>query len=689
MSMKKTTLLIVLCAAMQVQAQEGVTLKEVVVDGTRTVQLADRQVIYPTRQQREAATSGYSLLQQLGLPHIRIDAAAHTIAALNATGTIEVRINDVAATKDDLLSLDMQAVEAVEFIDHPDVRYGEGVAYVINIKVKHPVSGYALGADLSQALTHRRGDGSLYAKWNMGRSEVGASYSADYSHDRGTRSTEHTTYAMADGTVADVLRSTLGSDERSRHHALQLSYSLADSLRVFQARLNHSQPIGTERTVRDRLTAVNGLSSAYADHNHSRTKRPSLDLYFHRRLPHRQELTANVVGTYIDTRDHTERNELTPYIYHTRGKTYTLWSETVYENHLPLFNVSAGAQWIQRYSDNVYEGAADAHNRMHTSGQNLFGQLSGRLWQQLSYVAALGVSRRYFRQADNRQTFLLCRPKLSLGLPFGHGWRLKYDFEIAQHMSQIALISQVSIKQNAFETLVGNPDLKPNRVTSHELRLSYTKPRLMLELKGYCRMNFDCNMEKTVRLADTDAPADIGTPFLNTQANQKGCHFFVVQPFVQCDIVPKRLSLTAYAGFYRYFNYGDDYTHTYNAVNGAAWLQAYLGRFTLMAYADNGYNWMEGENRGHQAPFWQLSATCRVSSQLQLSLRCSRPFSAHPADMKTDILNRYIHRHYVSTSASQGNLLMLNLTWNMSHGRQYRDINRTMNHRDTETGILK
>ena len=57
MSMKKTTLLIVLCAAMQVQAQEGVTLKEVVVDGTRTVQLADRQVIYPTRQQPEVAAS--------------------------------------------------------------------------------------------------------------------------------------------------------------------------------------------------------------------------------------------------------------------------------------------------------------------------------------------------------------------------------------------------------------------------------------------------------------------------------------------------------------------------------------------------------------------------------------------------------------------------------------------------------
>ena len=34
--------------------------------------------------------------------------------------------------------------------------------------------------------------------------------------------------------------------------------------------------------------------------------------------------------------------------------------------------------------------------------------------------------------------------------------------------------------------------------------------------------------------------------------------------------------------------------------NGCS-LQAYLGRWTLGAYADNGWNFIEGEHRGHQA----------------------------------------------------------------------------------------
>ena len=34
-------------------------------------------------------------------------------------------------------------------------------------------------------------------------------------------------------------------------------------------------------------------------------------------------------------------------------------------------------------------------------------------------------------------------------------------------------------------------------------------------------------------------------------------------------------------------------------------------------------------------------------------------------------------------------MLTLKLSYRLDHGRQYRDIQRTMNHSDSETGILK
>ena len=678
----KRFLFCMLLAPMSLLAQE-VKLQEVTVSGARVVQQADRQVIYPTRQQLEASTSGYSLLQKLTLPHIRIDETTHSITALSASGGVEVRINDVKATTDDLLSLDMQAVTSIEFIDSPGLRYGEDVAYVINIIVRKPTAGYTVGADLTNALTTVSGSEMLFGKMNFGRSEVGLSYSLQYLRDRTDyRSDSH--YLLQSGTVVDINRNSIDNRHTLLSNDLQLTYSLSDSLYVFQAKLNGQ---GDLRPERDRwLIDVNG---AVVENNSStRQQSPSLDLYYQQHLTKNQTLTANVVGTYIHSKADNENNEGTPYLYHTTGDTYTLWAEAIYENRLKPFTLSAGLQYGYRYSDNLYEGDASAHNVMRTNYSYGFSQLKGRIWKRLAYAAGFGISHWHYRQDAHHRRFLLLRPKLSLAYPLGQHWRVKYNFEISQHVSKIALISDVQIKQNAMETLVGNPDIRPNRVTSHDLRLTYTTPRLMNELQGYYRLNARCNMNKVIRQSGNEFPT-VTTPFILTQTNARGCDFFFIQDFNRWTIIPDKLELTVYGGIYRYFNYGDDYTHTYTSFNGAAWLQAYLGRWTMMAYADNGYHWMEGEGRGHQGADWQLSASYSLSSELTAALYVRHPFCAHPLSNHSEKVNRYIQRDYVSHQPNDGNRLMLTLTWNLSHGRQYRDIQRTMNHRDTDTGILK
>lgn len=679
--MKRIVFLVFLSAsAAWMQAQE-VELKEVVVKGARVVQQADRQVIYPTQQQLESSTSGYSLLNKLALPHIRIDEPLHSITALAASGRVVVRINDTDASVADLLSMDMKAVERIDFIDHPGVRFGDDVAYVIDIKVLQPVSGYVVGADLTQALTTANGNGTVFGKWNMGKSELGVSCNAKYQHATGYRQHESATYLLNDGSLYHTERRLLSSTSSSKGYGIGLTYSLCDSAYVFQAKLNMSAPIGPSRSSDRRLFTEEGATTTFDNEGYSKSKSPSLDLYFHRDFRQHQSLTANFVATYIGSSSHTESNEGSAYAYDTRGKTYSLWAETVYENRLRPFNLSAGVQFGQRYMDNHYTGDADAHNSLHTSMLYGFGQLSGHLWQKLGYVAGFGLSRRYFSQDRHKHDFLLMRPKLSLSYPLTRRLRLKYDFEISQHVSQIALISSVSIKQNSRETLLGNPDIEPNRVTSHDLRLTYTTPTLMAELQGYYRLNDNCNMPKVTRTADNR--------FLTTQTNQKGCDFFFIQPLIRWTIIPEKVDFTAYCGLYRFFNYGDDYTHTYTSANGAAWLQAYLGRWTITAYGDNGWNWMEGENEGHQGANWQMSASYRLSRSLTLSAYAGYLFCAHPTGMRSELKNRYIKKSYASTDSDAGNSLTLNLTWHFAHGRKYRDINRTLNHKDTETGDRK
>ena len=662
--------------AVTAQNEKTVTLDEVTVKGARIVQKVDGQWIYPTKEQIAASPNGYSLLAKLALPHIRVDEAMNSITALTNLGTVQVRINDIVATREDLQTLDLLGIEHIEFIDNPGVRYGEGITYIINIKVKKPVSGYVLGTQLTNTLTTINGNETVFGKVNRGRSEFAINYNIYYHHFKGQAYDERASYQLENGDIKTMHRQSKSIQNKNLSHQAQLTYSLSDSSYVIQAKLSGRTNIHPQK--RDAEMLLNGIP--YDEHSASRTSSPSLDLYYHQDFLRHQSLTANVVGTYIRTKGETQNSEGSVYQYATDGKTWSLWSEAIYENRLKPFTLSSGIQYGQRYSHNVYQGDAEAVNDMHTSSLYLFTQLKGHLGK-LNYMGGLGVSRRYYRQGDAKDNFWLFRPKFTVSYPLANRLKLKYDFEISQHVSQIALVSDVSIKQNSMETILGNPDIHPNRVTSHHLTLSYSSPRFTSELQGYYRINSHCNMEKYIRKDGH---------FYQTQTNADNeCNFFYFDSYNQWDVIPDKLTATVYGGIYRFFNFGEDYTHTYTSFNGGCSLQAYLGRWTLGAYADNGWNFMEGEHRGHQAPAWYFTCNYRVSSALSISLYAQHPFSQHPLTNKTEVVSRYVQKEISQHYRDYGNMVTLKLSYRLDRGRKYRDIQRTMNHKDSETGILQ
>ncbi len=681
------------------QDEKQVTLEEVTVKGARVVQKVDGQWIYPTKQQIAASPNGYSLLAKLTLPHIRVDEAMNSITALTNLGSVQVRINDIVASREDMQTLDMQGIERIEFVDNPGVRYGEGIAYIINIKVRKPISGYVLGTQLTNTLTTVNGNETLYGKVNRGRSEFAINYDIDYHHSKGQTYDERSTYQLENGNAVIMRRQSEQITDKDLSHNAQLTYSLSDSSYVLQAKLSGSATLRPQRRDADML--LNGMP--YDEHSSSRSSSPSLDVYYHQDFKRHQSITANVVGTYIRTKGDIENNEGSVYQYATDGKTWSLWSEAIHENRLKPFTLSTGIQYGQRYSHNVYQGDAEAVNDMHTSSVYLFSQLKGNVGK-LNYMGGLGVSRRYYRQGDTQNNFWLFRPKVTVSYPLASRLKVKYDFEISQHVSQIALVSDVSIKQNSMETILGNPEIQPNSVTSHFLTLSYSSPRFTSELQGYYRINSHCNMEKYIR--EDGHFFQTQTNGRSSKSHQAGlngrvvtdegganldneCNFFYINSYNQWDIVPDKLSATLYGGIYRFFNYGENYTHTYTSVNGGCSLQAYLGRWTLGAYTDNGWNFMEGEHRGHQAPAWYLTCNYRVSDALNISLYAQHPFSQHPLTNKTEVVSRYVQKEVTQHYRDYGNMVTLKLSYRLDRGRHYRDIQRSMNHSDSETGILQ
>ena len=359
-------------AASAQTAEQSIELGEVEVKAARIVHKTDGLLLYPSDAQKEASSSGYSVLQKLSLPNIRIDEDARNVSTIDNKGSVQLRINGIIVDQAEMLSLDPKSIRKIDFIDNPGVRYGDGVAYVIDITTRRATSGYTVGTFLSQSLNAENGNYTVYGKWNTGKSELSLNYDFGYKDFDGNRMEETAYYHLNGGSVYTIQRNDIASRSRRFNNRVKLTYNLADSTRyVFQASLSgdFSHVPGDF----NRKSVIDGTEEYIAiQQDNSRTGSPVLDLYYFQQLTPRQSVTLNAVGTYIDTNSSTSYDEGSPYRYNVDGKTYSLMSEAIYENKLKPFTLSTGINYSQKYTNNTYTGDVSSLTLMHNNRFYLF-----------------------------------------------------------------------------------------------------------------------------------------------------------------------------------------------------------------------------------------------------------------------------------------------------------------------------
>lgn len=672
-------LLLLTLPALGQEVEPTMELGEVEVKADRIIKKTDGMLLYPSEQQKTSSRSGYSLLQQLTLPNIRVDEVGHTISAIDQRGSVQIRINGIIVDKAEMLSLDPKSIRTIHFIDNPGVRYGDGIAYVIEITTRRADNGYTLGTSFTQALTTRQGDYTVYGKWNTGKSELSLNYSIGYQNYSDLRTEETAHYHLNDGSVYTIQRNDLASRNQSLNNQLKLTYNLADSTRyVFQASLsgdfshvpnnfNQKQIVDGEQT----YTAL--------EQQQNRSGSPVLDLYYFQQFTPRQSLTLNAVGTYIGTRSSDSYDEGSPYRYDVDGRTYSLLSEAIYENRLKPFTLSAGLHYSQKYTNNEYTGDVSAATPIHNNRVYLFSEIKG-LWGNLRYSAGIGSSYLYYRQQAHSYNYWSFCPKAALSYSFTHALQLSYNFQMSERTSQVAMISDASIRNNRMEWTVGSPDLKPNREMYHLLRLTYTDNRLQASLEGFYKQCLRPNMAVYERTADDR--------FIYTQRNQKEIDALNAMAYASYWLLPEKLSVTAYGGLFRCFNFGQDYTHCYTSYFVTGAVNAYLGNLSLHAYADNGSRFLEGETKGYSGGDITLKAAYSYKDW-QFALIWQQPFQHKYKLFESEILNRNLQKRTALYSGDACNLVNLTVTWRLTRGRKFHDVDRSIQLKDKDTGIIR
>lgn len=592
------------CAYAQ-DVEKTITLNEVTVKAAKVVNKTDGMIIYPTDAQKQASNNGYSILEKLTLANLRIDNISHSVTAIDNRGGVQIRINGIVVGKSEMLALNPKDIAKIDFINNPGVRYGDGIAYVIDIVTRRNESGYTIGTDLTSALTTLQGDGMVYGKWNRGKSELSLSYDVSGYRTKGEKSRQLAEYTLKDGRIYTIERNDVESLRKSISHDAKLTYNWADSTAtVFQASLsgafNNAPDNYTVKDIVDGTRQYKATSRA-KDKSYS----PVLDIYFFRQLTPRQSVTANAVATYISTQTSSYYDEGAPYKYNVDGKTASLLTEVIYENRLNPFTFSTGLNYSYKHIKNDYLGDASSLTKTNNNRLYAFAEIKGML-QLFSYTLGMGASFIHYTQKGHRYNFWTFHPKASLTYQINNSMQLSYTYQMQDKVSRIAMTSDAMVRTNSMEWTVGNPDLKPSHDMEHRLRVSYNTSRLQTFVEGYYKQCLKPNMAHYERTDDNQ--------FIYTQINQKEIDVLDVYAYASYWLLPEKLQIAANGGIYRCFNFGYDYTHCYTSWFYASSITAYLGNFTLQGYIDNGNRFLEGESKGYNGAYSVLKAsyTCMI-----------------------------------------------------------------------------
>ena len=666
------------CAYAQ-DVEKTITLDEVTVKVAKVVNKADGMIIYPTDAQKQASNNGYSILEKLTLANLRVDNISHSITAIDNRGGVQIRINGIVVGKQEMLALNPKDITKIDFINNPGVRYGDGIAYVIDIVTRRNESGYTIGTDLASALTTLQGDGMVYGKWNRGKSEWSLSYGVSGYKTKGSKSKQLAEYTLTDGSIYTIERNDVESLRKSISHDAKLTYNWADSTAtVFQASLsgafNNAPDNYTVKDITDGTRQYRATSRAK-----DKSLSPVLDIYFFRQLTPRQSITANAVGTYISTQTSSYYDEGTPYQYDVDGKTASLLTEIIYENRLKPFTFSTGLNNSYKYIKNDYLGDASALTKTNNNRLYAFAEIKG-MFQPFSYTLGVGTSYIHYTQNGHRYNFWTFHPKASLTYQINNSMQLSYTYQMQDKVSRIAMTSDAMVRINSMEWTVGNPDLKPSHDMEHRLQFSYNNNRLQTFVEGYYKQCLKPNMAHYERTDDNQ--------FIYTQINQKDIDVLDVYAYASYWLLPEKLQIAANGGIYRCFNFGYDYTHCYTSWFYAGSITAYLGHFTLQGYIDNGNRFLEGESKGYNEAYSVLKASY-TWRDLQFSLSWAKPFDSNHKSYENELLNRNLYKHTIGYSKDSGNLVTLNISWRLSRGSKHKSAEKKINLHDTDNGIMK
>lgn len=672
-------------------------LKGVTVEAARVVEKVDRQIIFPTKEQVKTASNGYDLLDNLSLPTIIVNRAERKVLSLKG-GDVQIRINDVKASMQDVLALQPDEVTKVEFINVPGLKYGDSnLDAVINYQVRRRYAGYVSGVSTMQGTKTGFNNSDGYFKYNVKKSEFSINYSFSYRSVKERSNESLGTYHLPTGET--LHRNYLGYDSPFLYtiNNVQLGYNLSEpdkyTLNVRLNFFNYNSPVRGM----NQLYQESGKANQYLQNNRKMLEQiPSLDIYYSLNMPHNQNLALNLVGTYIGTdyqyrmREYTFNKSpeesvksapLTDYSYDATGRKRSLIGEGTYSKNWKQMALSVGGQYNISHTDNIYVGSSNADTELKYSNLYLFTQLQGQQ-KWFSYQVGVGATRSSIHQGENGYSKWLFRPQVTLQAKASDRLSFKWSSKITSDIPSLSDLSELRQYSNSFEARDGNSGLKPFTGYNNTLSASWNIPLMSVYLEG----NWTYYDKPIATSILPEKREDGSYLFVSKPENQKSHDYKHLLLTPKVHLIKDHLDLNLMCEYQNVKTKGLDYSHEFNYFRYGAEIRYMTGNWYIGygAYKVEKSFWGEKTNGGE--PSSNLAVTYSYKNW-QFGVLGLFVFYPHGCVYKDELFNKYVQQKNKVRLADQGNMLVFAASFNFNHGRRYHAGNRKLNNSDRDNGI--
>ena len=437
-------------------------LKEVVVTANSTILYKNKVSFFPTKKEKKISNGAYNLLYNMPIPVLSVDPLSKSITTNTGDG-VEVFINGIPATPNEIQNIRAEDVKKVEYLEQPSDSRFNNARYALNIVVDRYEKGGYTKVEGQQKFITPSGDYSLYSHYENGKMAYDLIGGFLYDRQSHLRELSNTTYNFP-GLMMNKRDSKSGKSETHEGYATFRAKYLSDSMSIANSvgmRINRTpyQNLSGETTIISKASEVPDEIS-FNSHRNERYYSIEWDGDYFFKLKNNFDIASRFTASYMRSSQGYDYSSVEQSILNDIDEdAWNIKMNTTLRRNFKKF--SLGLNVISSYNGNSihYLGTTPSNVKVtdwYVVPRAVFNLNAGKL----RINGNIGVSYEEATYNGMREVYFFPKTFLSGGLNFNPKNSFTFSFEYSMFGNSLGMKSPNMIMNDNETAIKGNPGLK-------------------------------------------------------------------------------------------------------------------------------------------------------------------------------------------------------------------------------------